>query len=498
MSNLSKKLIPYILLICASFSFFKLYEADNNLISYVSVFKKTPVFITKPYNSNGELIFISHGFAGSSNFMRSIAITLAQAGHIVIRFDYLGHGSHPIPYSGSINSINKITNGFIEQTDSIIDNYLEFYKKESAFLIGHSMASDIVIQTALGRDDIKGVIGISTYSNSITKTGPKNLLILNGEWETKLRNKAIQNLKTIGIDEPRENILYGSLNVGNARKIISINDSDHVRILYSNETQKFIHEWISEISGNNSNLKTNQIGVFMSLTLVSLFLFFISFIRVVPSKEGISFNINLLRFLIISICATLITPVFLKFFVVEFTNITAHNYLINHLLLYSFFLLLLVPTGSYKKILKSFNLNLFLLTTIFSLFIFGGIIDCYISTFFPTKQRLALTVLMMLGCLPLMILLQIFYANKINSLLMGNISKLFFILSLSIAIIFNPQELFLLGYVVFLFITFSLTFGFLTNALNQKSNNLLSAGISNGIALSWTLAIAIPTYISEF
>ena len=72
---------------------------------------------------NDQLIFISHGFAGSTTFMRPIAIALAEAGFITIRFDYLGHGKHPDPYSGDITNVRGATQSFVQQTDIIIDHF---------------------------------------------------------------------------------------------------------------------------------------------------------------------------------------------------------------------------------------------------------------------------------------------------------------------------------------------------------------------------------------
>ena len=183
---------------------------------------KTPVTINKLKKIDGSLVFIAHGYAGSSSFMRPIAIAIAQTGYTAIRFDFLGHGKHKLPYYSDLISSNKTTEYFVNQTNSIIDYYLKKYNKKSAIIIGHSMASDIVVRVATKRNDINGVIGISTYTNAVTKNKPNNLLIINGEFEYNLREKSLNILQNIGIHKAQENILYGSFVKENARKILSI------------------------------------------------------------------------------------------------------------------------------------------------------------------------------------------------------------------------------------------------------------------------------------
>ena len=84
------------------------------------------------------------------------------------------------------------------------------------------MASDIIFRVANLKDDIIGSIGISNYTDQIKRNHPKNVLIINGFWEKGLRKKALDILETIGIKNPKEDILYGSFSDGSARKVQSI------------------------------------------------------------------------------------------------------------------------------------------------------------------------------------------------------------------------------------------------------------------------------------
>ena len=79
-----------------SILFIESYEVGINTI-YEEV-DGTPVVINKNDNELGELIVLAHGFAGSTSFMRSLAVSLAKDGHTTVRFDFLGHGRNSTPF----------------------------------------------------------------------------------------------------------------------------------------------------------------------------------------------------------------------------------------------------------------------------------------------------------------------------------------------------------------------------------------------------------------
>ena len=90
---------------------------------------------------------------------------------------------------------------------------------------------------------------------------PSNVLIINGMWESTLRAKAVDIMNSIGIADPKEDLVYGSFDIGSARKISSIKNADHIGILYSIKTQKIVNNWINQITGENFEISTNYIGI---------------------------------------------------------------------------------------------------------------------------------------------------------------------------------------------------------------------------------------------
>ena len=78
----------------------------------------------------------------------------------------------------------------------------------------------------------------------------------------------------------------------------------------------------------------------------------------------------------------------------------------------------------------------------------------------------------------------------------ATLAKSILILSLSLAIVLNFEELFLLAYAILLLVAFFFVFGFLSNYLDKRLSNPFSIGLANGVSLAWTLATAIPLYMT--
>ena len=165
-----KKLIALsICIFLASFSLYQLRQSEADLLTFKEKVDGSPIIITEPETSGKEIIFIAHGFAGSTSFMKPIAFALAKAGYKTVRYDFQGHGRHPKPYSGDITTTQGTTQLFLDQTNKIINHYLDKNNSSRGVIIGHSMASDIIFRAALTNSKIISSIGISNYTDVIEK-----------------------------------------------------------------------------------------------------------------------------------------------------------------------------------------------------------------------------------------------------------------------------------------------------------------------------------------
>ncbi len=227
--NTIYKVFCLLLILIALFAFWKLDFTERNLTSVKEFVNKTPVTLTFKDNLKTKgIVFLAHGFAGSTSFMRPIAVALAEAGYLTVRFDFFGHGRHPLPYSGDITTIEGATQKFVNQTNEIISHYLLKHSPSFSMIIGHSMASDIIIRSASLNPSLNSAVAISAYTDALKAKEPKNVLILNGQWEPQLRSKSLEILQNIGVDNPKEGSLYGALDDNAIRKVDFIKNADHV------------------------------------------------------------------------------------------------------------------------------------------------------------------------------------------------------------------------------------------------------------------------------
>ena len=478
------------------FSTYKLILIEDGLSTFKKTIDGTPILITEPAIQSQDIVFIAHGFAGSTSFMRPIAVALARAGYKTIRYDFLGHGRHSKPYSGDITTTEGATQLFLDQTNKIINHYFDENKLSRGVIIGHSMASDIIFRAALTNNKIISSIGISNYTDVIEKNKPDNVFILNGQWESHLRKKGLNILSNIGIKNPQENTLYGSIETGTARKVTSVTNADHVGILYSRQTQEELIQWVDSVFKNKNIIRTNAIGVWTSILLLSLFSGFCLSIRFLPLINFEKIKIPFKPVPIVMVLAGVSTPLLLNFHFLSFTSFPAHDYLINHLILFSVIMCLVFPKDALKSVLKNFNLAITVPLFIFYTLIFGSVLDKYVSSFYPTGFRIPLFFLLLLGCIPISIIIQMLHGAHNRAWITATLAKSILILSLSLAIVLNFEELFLLAYAILLLIAFFFVFGFLSNYLDKRLSNPFSIGLANGVSLAWTLATAIPLYMT--
>ena len=115
--NTNKLLLSVVFLALAVISGGQLVNTEKDLVASQQIVNGTPVKLLEPKESNGALVFIAHGFAGSSNFMRPLAVSLSHSGFTTIRYDFLGHGENKNPYSGSITQLSGATENFVNQTN---------------------------------------------------------------------------------------------------------------------------------------------------------------------------------------------------------------------------------------------------------------------------------------------------------------------------------------------------------------------------------------------
>ena len=228
----------------AAFAFTQASERRASLDIEHTDLAQSPVTIYSPQGQGPwPLAVVAHGFGGSRQMMEPISTALARAGYKVVAFDFQGHGRNADPMSPDVTRIDGTTRGLVLQTGQVIDaaRSLADTTETDLVLVGHSMATDIVIRAAETRPDVSEIIAISMYSDAITADFPERLLILSGARENRLRRVAVEAVQLVDPDAGEaDTARTGPV----ARRAASAPLVGHVGVLYAPATLDEILGWI--------------------------------------------------------------------------------------------------------------------------------------------------------------------------------------------------------------------------------------------------------------
>uniref|UniRef100_UPI0035CB2048 alpha/beta hydrolase n=1 Tax=uncultured Methylobacterium sp. TaxID=157278 RepID=UPI0035CB2048 len=192
----------------------------------------------------GPVVVIAHGFAGSQQLMLPFATTLARNGYVAVTFDFPGHGRNPSPLIGNVLREDGATRTLVEATTRVADHVRGSGDGRLA-LLGHSMASNVIVRVAQARPDVAATIAVSMFSPAVTRENPRNLLVIAGGWEGALRREA---LRAVGLasapEEAREGETYGDVAAGTARRAVASEGVEHVGVLYARASLDEALAWL--------------------------------------------------------------------------------------------------------------------------------------------------------------------------------------------------------------------------------------------------------------
>ena len=209
-----------------------------------------PATIYRP-QGGGTLpsVVLAHGFAGSQQLMNSFALTFARNGYNALTFDFAGHGRNPNPLTGDVEAIDGATRRLMGDVSAIAAVARDLGDGRTAVL-GHSMASDIIIRFAQDTPSIAATIAVSMFSPAVTAASPRNLLVIVGDWEPTLKREA---LRAVGLttrpDLPQPGVIYGNFKSGTARSVAFIPHAEHVSVLFNQATMRQSLDWLDRSFG---------------------------------------------------------------------------------------------------------------------------------------------------------------------------------------------------------------------------------------------------------
>ena len=210
----------------------------------------TPATVYRPLSGTlGPVIVIAHGFAGSGRLMQSFALTFARNGYIAATFDFPGHGRNPKPLSGNLESVDGATRALVAETAKVAAAVRGLGDGRLAVL-GHSMASDIVVRFAESDPDVAATIAVSMFSPAVTATAPRNLLVIVGDWEGFLKTEALRAVGLATAPAAAEpGVTYGAIAEGTGRRVAFSPHVEHASVLYSQASMGEALAWLDQTFG---------------------------------------------------------------------------------------------------------------------------------------------------------------------------------------------------------------------------------------------------------
>jgi pimeloyl-ACP methyl ester carboxylesterase len=231
-------------------SLWRLQDAGAGVIVTPQQIGDAPAAIFKPASgARGPVVVIAHGFAGSQQLMQSFAYALARNGYTSVTFDFPGHGRNREPMRGSITEESGATRNLVAATARIAD-YARTLGDGRLALLGHSMASDIVIRYAQETPAVGATIAASMFSPVVTGSSPRNLLVIVGEWEGMLTREALRVTSlTIAPQQAEPETTYGDFELGTARRTAVSPHVEHASVLFSEKSLREAVQWVDQSFG---------------------------------------------------------------------------------------------------------------------------------------------------------------------------------------------------------------------------------------------------------
>ena len=427
-----------------------------------------------------EFIIIGHGFAGSKEMMRQIAYDVANAGSNAVLFDFIGHGSNQRKLVNQPTEITGTTQQLVNQLSDIIKTIYEKFGSEiSISLVGHSMASDIVIRASADKR-INSVVAISPYSTGITQDFPKDLLLISGQFENHLRSHALQMVKTFK-NEAKENTEYADEKI--RRKASYIPNTGHVSVIYAPQTTRIIIDWLKLENYDRSFWKTQILWIIMGITFIVLGMSRLNANLANQNKLDREDKRALLKVLLASIFS-------LASGLIEINLLPIYGFerLAFYFGLIGFFAYLLSSDYQIKKL----KINLLLwLKLILCFGVLCLLINRYVGSFNLNENRITAFITLILPITLFCLVIEKLIAT--SSIWFSILLRGLPIIGFSILLILFPEKYGLMFTAILIYILYFLVFGYIGKH-QRKKIGYLKVGLTHGVFLSFAFAATNPIF----
>jgi hypothetical protein len=495
-----------------------LWRADRGVETERAWLGPTPVTVHRPAASVGTdtrrgteqsdglpVVVIAHGFAGSQQLMQAYAVTLARNGYLAVTFDFYGHGRNLQPLSGDVTDVEGATRFLLEQTGAVVDYALALPDAgQGLALLGHSMASDIIVRYAGSEPRVDATVAISMFSPAVTADSPENFLVIVGNLEGFLKDEALRVLSLVS-DAPQAGVTYGRFDDGSARRAVFAPAVEHVGVLYSPTALRESVEWLGRAfdrPADSGYVDNRGPAIVLLLSGLLLLAWPLSQLlpRVVDPARGLDPGWR--ELLPAALLPALATPLLLVAFPADFLGALVGGYLAVHFGLYGLitagFCLWLRrrrerepgATGSGRRPLAAVLAAV--AATLYAAGAIGLAMDHYVTSFAVTSPRLPLLALMLGGTLVYFLADEWLTRGPHVPRGAHLLTRFCFLLSLGLAVALSLEELFFLLIIAVVIIPWFLIYGLIGGWVYRATGDPLISALPSAVAFGWTLAVVFP------
>ncbi len=464
----------------------------------------TPAVVYRPLVARaGPVIVIAHGFAGSQQLMQPFATTFARNGYTAITFDFAGHGRNPRALTGNITDETGATQTLVAETSRIAD-FGRTLGDGRLVVLGHSMASDIIVRVAQARPDVAATIAVSMFSPAVTRSSPRNLLVIAGDCEGMLKAEALRAVGLASVPAKADRgVTYGTFADGSARRAAFSGSVEHVGVLYSRDSMREALAWVDASFGiaRVAAPYLDQRGAWIVLLLAGIVLLAwpLSVLLPVVSTPPAGAGLDWRELWLVLLVPAVVTPLLLRVLPTHFLPVLVADYLAVHFVVYGLITAgCLVWTGRWHaarqaaRALPVTFVTALLAVVAFEFLCLAWPLNQYVTSFVAGPGRFVLVLAMLVGTVVFFVSDE--WVTRGDGAARGAYlaTKIAFLVSLALAVALDFERLFFLMIIVPVIVAFFVVGGLISAWCYRRTGHPWIAGIANALLFAWAIAVTFP------